>query len=52
MRKICGVKVKIKTAAQITRIEDAPAVIEDGASAIGENTTVKLPANGDKQLWN
>jgi deoxyribose-phosphate aldolase len=51
MRKICGDKVKIKAAAQITTIEDALAVIEEGASAIGENTAVKLLADWDKQLW-
>jgi deoxyribose-phosphate aldolase len=51
MRKICGDKVKIKAAAQITNIEDALAVIEEGASAIGENTAVKLLADWDKQLW-
>ena len=51
MRKICGDKVKIKAAAQIASIEDALAVIEEGASAIGENTAVKLLADWDKQLW-
>jgi deoxyribose-phosphate aldolase len=51
MRKICGDKVKIKAAAQIASIEDALAVIEEGASAIGENTAVRLLADWDKQLW-
>ena len=51
MRKLVGDKVKIKAAAQITSIEDALAVIEEGASAIGENTAVKLLEDFDKQLW-
>lgn len=51
MKRICGDKVKIKAAAQITNIEDALAVIEEGASAIGENTALKLLADFDKQLW-
>lgn len=51
MRKLVGDKVKIKAAAQITNIEDALAVIEEGASAIGENTAVKLLADFDKQMW-
>ena len=52
MRKVCKGKVKIKAAAQITNIEDALAVIEEGATAIGENTAVKLLEDWDKQLWN
>ena len=51
MRKLVGDKVKIKAAAQITNIEDALAVIEEGASAIGENTALKLLSDFDKQLW-
>ena len=51
MKKLVGDAVKIKAAAQIATIEDALAVIEEGASAIGENTAVQLLADFDKQLW-
>lgn len=51
MRKLVGDKVQIKAAAQITNIEDALAVIEEGATRIGENTAVKLLEDWDKQLW-
>jgi deoxyribose-phosphate aldolase len=51
MKRLVGDKIKIKAAAQIANIEDALAVIEEGASAIGENTAVKLLADFDKQLW-
>jgi deoxyribose-phosphate aldolase len=51
MRKICGDKVKIKAAAQITFVEQALAVIDAGATRIGENTAVEMLKDFDKQLW-
>lgn len=51
MKKIVGDKCQIKAAAQITSIEDALAVIEEGATCIGENTAVKLLQDWDKQFW-
>ena len=51
MRNVCGDRVKIKAAAQIATIEQALAVIEEGATRIGENTAVELLADFDKQLW-
>ena len=51
MRKVVNGRVKIKAAAQITNIEDALAVISEGAERIGENTAVKLLADFDDQLW-
>lgn len=51
MKRICGDDVKIKAAAQITNIEDALAVIEEGATLIGENTAVKLLADWDEERW-
>ncbi|MBQ4074598.1 MAG: deoxyribose-phosphate aldolase [Clostridia bacterium] len=51
MKRLCGEKCQIKAAAQITNIEDALAVIEEGATLIGENTAVKLLADWDKERW-
>ena len=42
---------RIGAAAQITSIEDALEVIEEGASAIGENTAVRFQAEWDRRLW-
>jgi len=52
MKRVCGDRVKIKAAAQITSIEQGLAVIEEGASRIGENTAVAMLNDWDKQLWN
>lgn len=51
MRRLLDGKCKIKAAAQITNIEDALAVIEEGATLIGENTAVKLLDDWDKERW-
>ena len=51
MKRLLGDSVKIKAAAQITNIEDALAVIEEGATLIGENTAVKLLADFDDERW-
>jgi deoxyribose-phosphate aldolase len=51
MKKVCGDKVKIKATAQITFFEQALAVIEEGATRIGENTAVEMLKDLDKQLW-
>lgn len=51
MKRMLGDRVKIKAAAQIVNIEDALAVIEEGATLIGENTAVKLLADWDKERW-
>ena len=51
MKRMLGDEVKIKAAAQITNIEDALAVIEEGATLIGENTAVKLLADYDVERW-
>lgn len=51
MKRICGDKCQIKAAAQIVNIEDALAVIEEGATLIGENTAVKLLADWNKERW-
>lgn len=51
MKRMLGDSVKIKAAAQITNIEDALAVIEEGATLIGENTAVKLLADWDEERW-
>ncbi|MBN1674899.1 MAG: deoxyribose-phosphate aldolase [Kiritimatiellae bacterium] len=42
MRRVCGERVKIKAAAQITFLEQALAIIEAGAERIGENTAVAM----------
>ncbi len=51
MKTIVGDKVKIKAAAEITTIEQALAVLSEGATRIGENTAVKLLEEFDKELW-
>lgn len=51
MKRMLGDEVQIKAAAQITNIEDALAVIEEGATLIGENTAVKLLADYDEERW-
>ena len=51
MKRIIGDRCQIKAAAQITNIEDALAVIDEGATLIGENTAVKLLADWDVQRW-
>ncbi|MDD4355577.1 MAG: deoxyribose-phosphate aldolase [Candidatus Izemoplasmatales bacterium] len=51
MRRVLQGKCQIKAAAQITNIEDALAVIEEGATLIGENTAVKLLNDWDKERW-
>ncbi len=51
MKKVVGNKCGIKAAADIKTIEDALAVIEAGATRIGENTAVQIMRDWDKQLW-
>jgi deoxyribose-phosphate aldolase len=51
MRKVCGNKVKIKAAALFTGIEDVLAIIEEGASVIGDNSAIRWMEEWDKQLW-
>lgn len=51
MKKVCGDKVKIKAAANIKSIEDALAVIDEGATAIGENSGIQCLEDFDKQMW-
>jgi hypothetical protein len=46
-----GYGCRIGAAAQITSIEDALVVIEEGASAIRENTAVRLLAEWNRRLW-
>jgi hypothetical protein len=42
---------RIGAAAQITSIEDALVVIEEGASALGENTSVRFLAEWNRRPW-
>ena len=51
MRKVCGNKVKIKAAALFSGIEDVLAIIEEGASVIGDNSAVRWMEEWDDQLW-
>ena len=51
MRKVCQNKVKIKAAALFTGIEDVIAIIEEGASVIGDNSAIRWMEEWDKQLW-
>ena len=51
MKRIVGDRVKIKAADQIKTIEDALAVIEEGATAIGESSGINTLADFDKELW-
>jgi len=51
MKKVVGDRCKIKAAADIRNIEDALAVIEAGATRIGENSAVEMMRDWDKQLW-
>jgi deoxyribose-phosphate aldolase len=51
MRRIVRDRCKIKAAAHVKTIEDALAVISEGATRIGENSAVALLQDFDKQLW-
>ena len=51
MKRVVGDRVKIKAADQIKNIEDALAVIEEGATAIGESSALSMLADYDKELW-
>ena len=51
LKKVVGDRCKIKAAADIKTIEDGLAVIEAGATRIGENTAVQMMKDWDKQLW-
>ena len=51
MRRVVGNRCKIKAAADIRNIEDALAVISEGATRIGENSAVELLKDWDAQLW-
>jgi len=51
MRKIVGDRCKIKAASDVKTIEQALAVISEGATRIGENTAVQMLDEWDKQLW-
>jgi deoxyribose-phosphate aldolase len=51
MRKIFGYQFKIKAASDVKTIEQALAVISEGATRIGENTAVQMLDEWDKQLW-
>lgn len=51
MRKIVNGKCKIKAADGIKTIEQALAVISEGATRIGDNSGIQLLAEWDKQLW-
>jgi len=51
MKKVVGNRCGIKAAADIKTVEDALAVIAEGATRIGENTAVQILKDWDKQLW-
>ncbi len=51
MKKVVGNRCGIKAAADVKTIEDALAVISEGATRIGENTAVQIMKDWDKQLW-
>lgn len=51
MKKMLGDSVKIKAAADLKDINQAMAVIDEGASLIGENSGVRYMKDFDKQSW-
>ena len=51
IKRIVGDKMKIKAAADLKDINQAMAVIEEGADAIGENSAVRYMEEFDKQIW-
>ena len=51
MRKVCKGRVKIKAAADMKDLNQALAMIDEGAEIIGENSGVKYLQQWDSQMW-
>ena len=51
MKKVCRGRVKIKAAAEMKDINQALAMIDNGADQIGENFAVRFMEQWDKQMW-
>ena len=51
IKRIVGDKMKIKAAADLKDINQAMAVIEEGADVIGENSGVRYMQDFDSQIW-
>jgi deoxyribose-phosphate aldolase len=51
IKKIVKNRCKIKAAADVKTIEQALAVISEGATRIGENTAIQMMQEWDNQMW-